>query len=103
MSLSPGMLLKLPTPMICQSRPTIPHGGSVGELVVVDVVDLQSARTGVAQDHVGFAEAREIAEASDLPVQADRAHERDALGKGLASISGVGVVEVGVGAAAIEE
>jgi hypothetical protein len=23
-SLSPGMLLKLPTPMICQSNPTVP-------------------------------------------------------------------------------
>jgi hypothetical protein len=24
MSVSPGMLLKLPTPMICQSNPTVP-------------------------------------------------------------------------------
>src|SRR5262249_21921884 len=51
------------------------HEGSTGDLVVTDVVNLQSTRCHVAQDHVGFAKAAEIAEASNLPVQTDRAHE----------------------------
>src|SRR5438046_8517257 len=42
------------------------------DLVIVDVVHLQSARAGVAQEHVGFAEAAEITDAGELPVQADR-------------------------------
>ena len=41
-------------------------------MIVVEV-DLQCARPGVAQDHVGFAEATEIAEGSNLLIQADRA------------------------------
>jgi len=42
--------------------------------VIVVVVDLQSAGAGVAHDHVGFAgDAAEIAEAAELPFQADRA------------------------------
>src|SRR5262249_59391476 len=49
--------------------------GGVGDLVVGDVTDLQAAAVGVAQQHVAFAEAAEIAHARELPVQADRAHE----------------------------
>jgi len=45
------------------------------DLVVTDVVNLQPTHCHVAQDHVGFAKAAEIAQASDLPVQANRAQE----------------------------
>jgi hypothetical protein len=45
-------------------------------LIVVDVVDLQSAGRGIAHDHVARAAARKIAEAADLPIQADRAQRR---------------------------
>jgi hypothetical protein len=41
--------------------------GGAGDLVVADVVDLDPTGAGVAQDHVVFAEAREIAEAHGLP------------------------------------
>jgi hypothetical protein len=37
--------------------------GGVGDLVVGDVVDLQAAGIGVAQQHVAFAAAAEIADA----------------------------------------
>src|SRR5262249_58728430 len=47
-----------------------------GELIVGDVVDLDPAGAGIAQDHVGFAAAREIAEAHDLPIHADVAKKR---------------------------
>src|SRR6266404_1147034 len=39
-------------------------------------IDLQCASADVAQDHVGFAEAREIAEACNLPIQADGTQRR---------------------------
>ena len=68
MSLSPR-LLKLPTPENCQFKPTVPMKRGAGDLIVADVVDLDSAGIEVAQDHVGFAEAAEIAEAHDLPIQ----------------------------------
>jgi len=54
MSLSPR-LLKLPTPLICQSNPDRTQEGGIGDLVVVDVVDLQSAGCGVAHDQVARA------------------------------------------------
>jgi len=38
-----------------------------------DVIDLQAAGIGVAQDHVWFGEAAEIADTRELPIQADRA------------------------------
>src|SRR5207245_8216420 len=51
------------------------HEGGAGDLVAVDVVDLQAAGLGVAQDHVAGAAARKVAEAADPPIEADRAHE----------------------------
>src|SRR6516164_674630 len=52
------------------------HEGGAGDLIVADVVDLDPAGVGVAQDHVGFARhAAEVAEAHDLPVHADVAQE----------------------------
>ena len=45
-------------------------------MIIADVVHLKSAAIAVAQDHVGLAEAAEVAEAPDLPVQSDRA-QRD--------------------------
>jgi len=47
--------------------------GGVGDLIVADVIDLQSASIGVAQQHVAFAKAAEIADARELPIQAHRA------------------------------
>jgi hypothetical protein len=43
--------------------------------VVGDVVDLDAAVVHVAQDHVGFGKAAEIAETHDLPIHADGAEE----------------------------
>jgi hypothetical protein len=74
MSLSPRPL-KLPTPENCQFKPTVPHEGSASDLIAADVVDLDPAGVRVAQDHVAFAAAREIAEAHDLPIHADVAEE----------------------------
>src|SRR2546430_6170378 len=59
-------------------RPIQSHGAhesGAGDLIAVDVVDLQAAGLGVAQDHVAGAAARKVAEAADLPIEADRAHE----------------------------
>ena len=39
------------------------------DLIVVEIVDFDPAGIDVAQHHVGFAEAAEIAEAHDLPVK----------------------------------
>ena len=44
-------------------------------MVVSDIIDLQSAGIGVAQQHVAFAAAAKIADPRELPIQADRAHE----------------------------
>src|SRR5436309_4362064 len=44
--------------------------GGVGDGIVGDVVDLKSTGIGVAQQHVAFAEAAEIADAGELTVQA---------------------------------
>jgi hypothetical protein len=44
-------------------------------LVVVDIVDFEAAGVRVSHNHVGFAEATEIAETHDLPIQSNRAHE----------------------------
>jgi hypothetical protein len=72
MSLSPGRLLKSPTPENCQSRPTVPIEVTTGDLIVRDVVDLQPSAIDVAQDHVAFAgAAAEIANSGELPIQAD--------------------------------
>ena len=49
-----------------------------GDLIVSDVVDLKPAGVHVAQQHVGFAEAAEVAEALDLPIQADGAQQSSA-------------------------
>jgi len=46
--------------------------GGAGELIVVDVVDLDPAGVHVAQDHVGFAPTCEIAETHHLPIQSYR-------------------------------
>src|SRR5262249_51231906 len=52
------------------------HEGRTGDLIVPDVVDLDPAGVGVAQDHVGFARhAAEIAEAHNSPIHADVAQE----------------------------
>jgi hypothetical protein len=45
--------------------------GSAGELILADVVDFQPAGATIAQDQVAFRGM--IADAGDLPVQADRA------------------------------
>jgi hypothetical protein len=44
-------------------------------LIVADVVDFEPAGVDVAQHHVGFAEAAEIAKAHDLPIKPDSAEE----------------------------
>jgi hypothetical protein len=44
-------------------------------LIVADIVDLDTAGGRASHDHVGFAEAREIAETHDLPIHADRTQE----------------------------
>src|SRR6185312_12000449 len=49
--------------------------GSIGDLAVGDVVDLQCAGVAVAQDHVGLTKACKIAEACELPIEPDRAQE----------------------------
>jgi hypothetical protein len=43
----------------------------VGDVVVADVIDLEAARAGVAQHHVGGVAAEEAAEACELPVGPD--------------------------------
>ena len=45
--------------------------GGVGDVVVADVVDLEAARAGVAQHHVGGVVAEEAAEAHELPSRSD--------------------------------
>src|SRR6185436_13249092 len=71
--------------------------GGVGDLVVGDVVDLQSAGIGVAQQHVAFATAAKVADARELPVQADRAQEG---GVGdLIVVDVVGLQSAGIGIA----
>src|SRR5262249_23596536 len=47
-----------------------------GELIVVDVVDLQAAGIDIAQQQIGLAGgATEIADARELPIEPDRADE----------------------------
>src|SRR5258708_38335598 len=54
-------------------KPVLPEN----HIVVGNIVDLDPAGVGVAQDHVGFAAAAEIAEAHDLPVgRRDRLPDR---------------------------
>jgi hypothetical protein len=74
-SVSPETPLKLPAPENCPSKPHPTNEGGIGDLIIGDVVEVQSARIGVAQDHVGFAEAAEIADTRELPIQANGAQE----------------------------
>jgi hypothetical protein len=59
------MLLKLPEAMICQSSPTVPRNAA--PVIAVDVVDLQTAGRGVAQNHIAGAAAGKIPEHRLLP------------------------------------
>src|SRR6516165_1032629 len=74
-SVSPPTPLKLPMPENCQSRPTAPMEAGVADRIVGDIVDLQAAGVGVAQEQVAGAAAGKIAHARELPIQADGAHE----------------------------
>jgi hypothetical protein len=47
--------------------------GGVGDVVVADVVDLESARVHIAQQHVGSVAAIEAAERDKLPIGSDMA------------------------------
>ena len=50
--------------------------GGARELVVVDVVDLQSARAAIAQQEIAFAgDAAEVADAGESPIHPDRANK----------------------------
>jgi hypothetical protein len=52
-------------------QPDRPDESGAGELVIVDVVHLQPAGIGVAQQEIGFAgHAAEIADARELPLEA---------------------------------
>ena len=86
------------TPANCQSSPTVPMEGGAGELVVGDVVDLQSAGVDVAQQEIAFAgDAAEVADARELPIQADRA---DKGGAGdLIAVDVVDLQSAGIGVA----
>jgi hypothetical protein len=79
-------------------------------LIVLDVVHLQSAAIGVAQEHVGLAEAAEVAGARELPVQSDRTQrgrtcEIDAVGSDVIDLecAAGGVAQQHVGGVAVEE
>src|SRR5262249_61181437 len=63
----------IPRPPPSTTRPHAALVGCAGVLFVGDVVTLNPAGIGVAQHHVGLAEAAEVAEACDLPIQTDRA------------------------------
>jgi hypothetical protein len=82
--------------------------GGVGDLIITDVVHLQSAGIGVAQQHVARSSAAEIAHARELPVQADGAHEVGAGDLIVADIvnldpAGIDVAQDHVGLAAARE
>ena len=63
-------------PAKCHSVPTVPMKAAPGELIVVDVVDLQPAGLDVAQQQIGFGgHATEIADTRELPIESDRADE----------------------------
>src|SRR5262249_28087730 len=52
------------------------EGGAAGDLIVADVQDFQSAGIGVAQQEIAFVgDAAEVADARELPLQADRGQE----------------------------
>jgi hypothetical protein len=85
----------------------VPQEGGTGDLVVADIVDLDAAGTAVAQHHVVLAAAREIAEAHDLPIQADGSEEGGA-GDVVSDVvdlkaAGVGVAQQHVGGIAAVE
>src|SRR5262249_19633780 len=57
-------------------HPNRADGGGAGDLVVVDVVELQCARGAVAQQEIAFAgDAAEVADAGELPIQPDCANK----------------------------
>jgi hypothetical protein len=51
------------------------HEGGARDLIVAEIVDLDAAGVDVAQDHVVFATAAEIAETHDLPIHSHSAQE----------------------------
>jgi hypothetical protein len=51
------------------------HEGGARGLIVAEIVDLDAAGVDVAQDHVVFATAAEIAETHDLPIHSHTAQE----------------------------
>src|SRR5262249_61361911 len=53
----------------------IAQEGGIGDVVVADVVDLESSSVRVAQQHVGGVSADEAAEARELPSGSDLAYE----------------------------
>ena len=59
-------------PPSCHSDPTGISGGGSRDLIVGDVVDLESAGVDVAQYQVGAAGAADRGNACELPVRADR-------------------------------
>jgi hypothetical protein len=59
--------------MTCQSMPTGAEEGGAGDVVVGDVVDLEAAGRGAAQQHVAGVAAEEPAETNELPIGSDQA------------------------------
>ena len=77
-------------------------------MIIADIADFDSASVHVAQHHVGFAEAAEIAETHDLPFLADRAQEGGAGDEIIADVvnlepTGTAVAQDHVGGVATEK
>src|SRR3984893_3123191 len=50
------------------TQPDRSQARGIGDVVVADVVDLEAARAGAAQQHVGGGATEEAAETDDLPI-----------------------------------
>jgi hypothetical protein len=71
---------------------------SADDFIVLDVVDFHAAVRAAPRDHVGFAEAREVAETHDLPIEPDRAQ-----GRGTRDVIVLDVVDVELAGIAVAQ
>jgi len=108
MSVSPGDAAEIAEASNLPIQADRARRGGGGDAVVADEIELEGARIGIAQHHVGHAILVEIGEAGDLPIQADRAQRGGVGDVVVADVvdlegAGIGVAQKHVGGIGAEE
>src|SRR5262249_21438347 len=70
-------------------KPDSAEEAGIGDVIVADVVNLEAAGTGIAQQHVGCVRAEEAAESRELPLGTDltqRIGRQDGIGANVVNL-----------------